>query len=67
MSYGTVRVAHRDRVICRRNDVDVDVNNGTRGTVRAIHPDGIVIETDAGIVRELPAGSAAEHVQHAPV
>ena len=56
-------------MICRRNDndsdVDVDVDNGTRGTVRATLADRIVIETDAGIVRELPAGYVAEHVEHA--
>ena len=54
-----------DRIICRRNDSVVDVDNGTRGTVRAAHPDRIVIDTDAGTVRELPAGYAAEHVAHA--
>ena len=63
--YGTVTIATGDRVICRRNDSDVDVDNGTRGTVRATRPDRIVIETDAGIVRELPAGYVAEHVEHA--
>jgi len=63
--YGTVTIATGDRVICRRNDVDVDVDNGTRGTVRATHEDRIVVETDAGTIRELPAGYVAEHVEHA--
>jgi hypothetical protein len=42
-------------VICRRNDREVDVDNGTRGTVRAVHRTKIVIETDARTTRELPA------------
>jgi hypothetical protein len=35
-----------DRVICRRNDREVDVDNGTRGTVRAAQRTKIVVETD---------------------
>jgi conjugative relaxase-like TrwC/TraI family protein len=61
--YGPVTIAAGDRVICRRNDLDVDVDNGTRGTVRATHPDHVVIETDAGVVRALPTGYVAEHVE----
>ena len=33
--------------------------------VRATHRDLVVIDTDAGVVRELPAGYVAEHVEHA--
>ena len=65
VDYQTVTIAAGDRVICRRNDSAVDVDNGTRGTVRATHPDRIVLETDAGTIRELPAGYVAEHVEHA--
>ncbi len=65
VAYGTVAIAVGDRVICRRNDVDVDVDNGTRGTVRATHADRVVLETDAGTIRDLPAGYVAEHVEHA--
>ncbi len=64
-SYGTVRIAVGDRVICRQNDRSVDVDNGTRGTVRAVDNDAIVIETDARTLRCLPAGYVAEHVEHA--
>lgn len=64
-AYGPVIVAVGDRVICRRNDSRVDVDNGTRGTVRATSDHGVVIDTDAGTVRELPAGYVAEHVEHA--
>ena len=52
-------------MICRNNERDLDVDNGTRGTVRHVHAQGIVIETDAHLVRELPAGYVAEHVEHA--
>jgi hypothetical protein len=58
-------VAVGDRVICRRNDRFADVDNGTRGTVRATHRDRVVIDTDAGAVRELPAGYVAAYVEHA--
>jgi conjugative relaxase-like TrwC/TraI family protein len=64
-SYGPVTVAVGDRVICRNNERDLDIDNGTRGTVRHIHDRGIVIETDAHLIRELPAGYVAEHVEHA--
>jgi conjugative relaxase-like TrwC/TraI family protein len=64
-NYGAVTVAVSDRVICRNNDRDLDVDNGTRGTVRHVDAGGIVIETDARLVRELPAGYVAEHVEHA--
>jgi hypothetical protein len=64
-SYGPVTVAVGDRVIARKNERDLDIDNGTRGTVRHVAPRGIVIETDAHLVRELPAGYVAEHVEHA--
>ena len=63
--YGPITVAVGDRVICRRNDREVDVDNGTRGTVRAAHRTKIVIETDGHTIRELPAGYVARHVEHA--
>ncbi|MGI8803498.1 MAG: MobF family relaxase [Solirubrobacteraceae bacterium] len=63
--YGPVAVAVGDRVICRRNDRLVDVDNGTRGTVPHVDDDQIVIATDSHLVRELPAGYVAEHVEHA--
>ena len=65
ISYGPVTVAVGDRVICRNNERDLDIDNGTRGTVRHVHDRGIVIETDAHLIRELPAGYVAEHVEHA--
>ncbi len=64
-SYGPVEVAIGVRVICRRNDGRLDVDNGMRGTVRHLDPDKVVIDTDGGLVRELPAAYVAEHVEHA--
>jgi len=63
--YGSVHVAVGDRVICRRNDRLVDVDNGTRGTVRHLDGDRVVIDTDSGLVRELPASYVSEHLEHA--
>ncbi len=63
--YGGLRVAIGDRVICRRNDRTVDVDNGMRGTVRHVDAARVVIDTDGGLVRELPAAYAQEHVEHA--
>ncbi len=64
-SYGSVDLAVGDRVICRRNDGQLDVDNGMRGTVRHLDPDRVMIDTDGGLVRELPAAYVAEHVEHA--
>jgi conjugative relaxase-like TrwC/TraI family protein len=64
-SYGSIEVAVGDRLICRRNDGRLDVDNGMRGTVRHLDPDRVVIDTDGGLVRELPAAYVAEHVEHA--
>jgi conjugative relaxase-like TrwC/TraI family protein len=65
VDYGPVTVAVGERVICRRNDRFADVDNGTRGTVLEARPQGLLIETDAGPVRTLPAAYVAEHVEHA--
>jgi conjugative relaxase-like TrwC/TraI family protein len=64
-SYGPVELAAGDRVICRRNDRIVDVDNGMRGTVRHLDAERVVIDTDSGLVRGLPAAYVAEHVEHA--
>jgi ATP-dependent exoDNAse (exonuclease V) alpha subunit len=64
-SYGPVTVAVGDRVIARNNERDLDIDNGTRGTIRHLDERGIVIETDAHLIRELPAGYVSEHVEHA--
>jgi conjugative relaxase-like TrwC/TraI family protein len=65
VDYGPVTLAVGDRIICRRNDRFADVDNGTRGTVLETRSQGLLIQTDAGPVRTLPAGYVAEHVEHA--
>jgi conjugative relaxase-like TrwC/TraI family protein len=64
-TYGTVELAVGDRMICRRNDRGHDVDNGMRGTVRHVGEDRVVIDTDGGLVRELPVAYVEEHVEHA--
>ena len=64
-SYGRRELAVGDRVICRRNDAVLDVDNGTRGIVRHLDEHRVVIQTDSRLVRELPAQYVAEHVEHA--
>ena len=64
-TYGTITLAVGDRVICRRNDTRVDVDNGMRGTVRHLDRDRVVIDTDAGLVRALPVSYVKEHMEHA--
>jgi hypothetical protein len=44
-------------------DVRLDVENGTRPTVRNVESRGIVIDTDGGVVRELPARYVSEHAK----
>jgi hypothetical protein len=64
-SYGSVDVAVGDRVICRRNDRLVDVDNGMRGNVRRVDSDRVVIDTDSGLVRGLSGAYVSEHLEHA--
>jgi conjugative relaxase-like TrwC/TraI family protein len=64
-SYGSVRIAAGDRVICRRNDRRADVDNGTRGTVRVADDAGVTIDTDRGGLRRLGPEYVAEHLEHA--
>ncbi|HWX98138.1 MAG TPA: MobF family relaxase [Solirubrobacteraceae bacterium] len=63
--YDGVPVAVGDRVICRHNDRRLDVDNGTRGTVHDLDANRIVMHTDSGVLRELPAAYVADHVEHA--
>ena len=64
-SYGPVRIAIGDRVICRRNDRRADVDNGTRGTVRSADDAGVMIETDRGGLRQIAPEYVAEHIEYA--
>jgi len=64
-TYDDLQLAVGDRVICRRNHRELDVDNGMRGTVRHLDSDRVVIDTDSGLVRELSSAYAAEHLEHA--
>jgi ATP-dependent exoDNAse (exonuclease V) alpha subunit len=56
-----------DRLVCRRNDYqpEIDVRNGTRGTVLAVDPweRSLLLGTDEGRAVRLPA-DYLEHVRH---
>jgi conjugative relaxase-like TrwC/TraI family protein len=65
VDYGPATVAVGDRIICRRNDRFADVDNGTRATVLETREQGLLIQTDAGTLRTLPAAYVSEHVEHA--
>lgn len=65
VDYGQTSIAEHDRIICRANDRSLDVDNGMRGTVLAVEPFKVIVQTDAGLIRELPAEYCAAHVQHA--
>ena len=67
IAVASTEVAVGDRVIARRNDRELDVDNGTRGTVRAVDADtqAVTIETDTGRVRTLPTEYVAGHLEHA--
>lgn len=65
-TYGQRSFAVGDRVIARRNDRLQDLDNGMRGTVRAIGSGGrLVIETDSSGVREISSTYAATDLEHA--
>ena len=54
-----------DRVITRRNDREIDVDNGMRGTIKTVSEDGIEVQIDDYELVTLPAWYVAEHTQHA--
>jgi conjugative relaxase-like TrwC/TraI family protein len=62
-----VEWAAGDRLVCRRNNYrpEIDVRNGTRGTVEAVARDrgALVLRTDDGRRIELPA-DYLEHARH---
>jgi conjugative relaxase-like TrwC/TraI family protein len=56
-----------DRVIARRNDRRLDVDNGTVATVTAVLPDGagVRVRTDTGQERVLDRAYVSDHLEHA--
>ena len=68
---GGLGVAVGDRVIARRNERALDIDNGTRGTILAVDLEtkAVTIETDAGQFRELPrttSPSTSSTPMHSP-
>jgi conjugative relaxase-like TrwC/TraI family protein len=63
--YGERTLAVGDRVIARRNDSALDLDNGTRATITATRADHVELRTDAGATRIVPADYAREHLEHA--
>jgi conjugative relaxase-like TrwC/TraI family protein len=53
-----------DRVLCRHNHPRIGVRNGTRGTIVDLDRTAIALRTDHGTTRLLPAGYAADHLEH---
>jgi conjugative relaxase-like TrwC/TraI family protein len=62
---GSREFAPGDRVIARRNDRHLDVDNGTVGTVIAADARRVRIRTDSGQARDLDLAYAAAHLEHA--
>jgi conjugative relaxase-like TrwC/TraI family protein len=56
-----------DRVIARRNDRRLDIDNGTFATITALHPDGqgVRLLTDRGQERTLDDRYLRDHLEHA--
>lgn len=59
--------ASGDRIIARRNDRHRDIDNGTLGTIIAIHAcsRAMIIKTDTGHPRPIDFAYADEHLEHA--
>jgi conjugative relaxase-like TrwC/TraI family protein len=65
----TLRFAQRefragDRVLCRHNDPQLGIRNGTRATVIELGQDELSIRTDSGTLRRLSAAYAEKHLDH---
>lgn len=56
-----------DRVIARRNDRRIDLDNGTTATITDLAADGggVVVRTDAGQERVLDRAYVSKHLEHA--
>jgi conjugative relaxase-like TrwC/TraI family protein len=54
-----------DRVLCRRNELSLNVRNGTRGTIVDVEPSTLTLRTDRGALRSLPLPYAEADLDHA--
>ena len=62
---GDREYARGDRVIARRNDRRVDIDNGTLATVISVEDERVLVQTDSGQSRVLELAYVSEHVEHA--
>jgi conjugative relaxase-like TrwC/TraI family protein len=53
-----------DRVLCRRNDAQLGVRNGTRGTIVGLGESTLTLRGDDRARRSLPFAYAAEHLDY---
>jgi ATP-dependent exoDNAse (exonuclease V) alpha subunit len=53
-----------DRVLCRHNNLELGVRNGTRATITALDPTTLTLQTDSGATRPLPLDYAFKHLDH---
>ena len=63
MRFGDVIVAEGEPLICRHNDRQIGVLNGTSGAVKRVTDRFVEIELGAGATRKLPAAYVQEHGQ----
>jgi ATP-dependent exoDNAse (exonuclease V) alpha subunit len=54
-----------DRVLCRRNDLELGVRNGTRGAVVDVGPSALALQTDRGELRSLTLPYVEADLVHA--
>jgi hypothetical protein len=64
LTFGQREFRAGDRVLCRHNDPQLGIRNGTRATVVELGQDGLSIRTDAAAVRRLPSGYVEKHLDH---
>ena len=65
MVIGGREYARGDRVIARRNDRRLDIDNGTLATVMSIEDNRMLVHIDSGQSRMLELAYVSEHVEHA--
>jgi conjugative relaxase-like TrwC/TraI family protein len=64
LKFGEREFRAGDRVLCRHNDPQLGIRNGTRATVIELGLDWLSIRTDTGAVRRLPLGYVEKHLDH---
>jgi conjugative relaxase-like TrwC/TraI family protein len=64
LGFGEREFRAGDRVICRHNDSQLGIRNGTRATVLELDDNQLTIRTDPGALRHLPAVYVEHHLDH---